>query len=156
MKCFCKYESPIGPLYLGEEDGFLSLLVFSHEDPRLQGYTLGETSVLKQAISELSGYFSGTRQRFEVPLRVQGTDFQKRVWDRLRNIPYGEICSYKEIAVLLQSPKASRAVGLANKRNPISIIIPCHRVVGHSGKLVGYAGGLTAKEFLLELEQQYV
>lgn len=113
MKCFCKYESPIGPLYLGEE-------------------------------------------RFEVPLRVQGTDFQKRVWDRLRNIPYGEICSYKEIAVLLQSPKASRAVGLANKRNPISIIIPCHRVVGHSGKLVGYAGGLTAKEFLLELEQQYV
>lgn len=156
MRYFYKYDSPIGPLYLGEENGSLRLLVFHEEDPRLEGYTARKTPILEQAKRELGEYFAGKRQRFEVPLRVQGTDFQEKVWHKLQAIPYGETRSYKEIAESMRSPGASRAVGLTNKRNPISIIIPCHRVVGHSGKLIGYAGGLDAKEFLLELEQRHV
>ena len=156
MNYVCKYDSPIGPLYLGEEDGHLTHLVFSEADPRLTGYVFGETSLLKQTKQELDEYFAGTRQSFSIPLRAQGTMFQEQVWGKLLEIPYGESRSYKDLAQSMQSPGASRAIGITNSRNPISILIPCHRVIGQSGNLTGYAGGLAAKQFLLELEQKHV
>ncbi|HHT68799.1 MAG TPA: methylated-DNA--[protein]-cysteine S-methyltransferase [Firmicutes bacterium] len=153
---FCQYDSPIAPLWLGEENGRLSLLVFSKDDSRLQGYVDGTTPLLEQAKKQLDEYFSGRRKQFEIPLVLHGTEFQQRVWRELQAIPYGQTHTYKEVAVRVECPKGSRAVGLANNRNPISIIIPCHRVVGQNGKLTGYAGGLDSKQHLLDLEQRYV
>ena len=106
------------------------------------------------AVKELEEYFQGKRKEFTVPCRPEGTDFQKRVWEALTRIPYGETRTYKEIAVEAGNPKASRAVGMANNKNPVPIIIPCHRVIGSDGKLTGYAGGLGVKEFLLNLERE--
>jgi len=111
-----------------------------------------ETAIIRQAINELNEYFSGKRQRFDVPIKLNGTDFHRSVWEALMKIPYGEIVTYKYIAESLGKPKASRAVGQANNRNPIWIIIPCHRVVGANGKLTGYDGGVDMKEKLLKLE----
>jgi methylated-DNA-[protein]-cysteine S-methyltransferase len=104
-------------------------------------------------ILQLNEYFSGSRKSFDLKLNLTGTNFQKKVWEALGNIPYGETKSYKEIAIEVGSPKAFRAVGSANNKNPIPIIIPCHRVIGKNGKLVGFAGGLHLKEKLLQLEQ---
>ena len=103
---------------------------------------------------QLKEYFGGKRKIFDLPLKPEGTEFQLRDWDALRRIPYGETRSYKDIAEEIDCPKGFRAVGMANNKNPIGIIIPCHRVVGANGKLVGYAGGMEKKEFLLELEKQ--
>lgn len=103
---------------------------------------------------ELDEYFAGKRRTFEIPLKVQGTEFQERVWRELQKISYGKTCTYKDIAARVDCPRGSRAVGLANNRNPISIFIPCHRVISGNGKLTGYAGGLDAKRYLLELEQK--
>lgn len=108
--------------------------------------------MLAEARRQLSEYFAGQRQAFSVELDFQGTAFQSRVWQALLTIPFGETRSYKQIAVQIGSPAAVRAVGAANGRNPISIIAPCHRVIGASGKLTGFAGGLAAKDFLLRLE----
>lgn len=155
MEYYCRCNSPIGPLCLGEKDRLLSLLVFSEEDSRLQGYVLNKTPFLEEVERELKEYFAGQRKLFQIPLATKGTDFQQKVWQELQAIPYGETRSYKDVADRIQSPKGSRAVGLANNRNPISIIIPCHRVVGQNGKLTGYAGGLDSKQYLLELEQKY-
>lgn len=104
-------------------------------------------------LKQLNEYFTGERKKFDFPYKVQGTEFQQKVWKALCDIPYGETRSYKEIATIIGNPKASRAVGMANNKNPISIAVPCHRVVGANGKLVGYAGGLEMKKSLLELEQ---
>ncbi|WP_417617795.1 methylated-DNA--[protein]-cysteine S-methyltransferase [Oceanisphaera sp.] len=104
------------------------------------------------ACQQLDEYFAGQRQHFELPLAPQGTDFQQQVWQALQTIPHGEHRSYKDIALQIDNPKAVRAVGLANSRNPISLIIPCHRVIGVNGKLVGYAGGIARKAWLLEHE----
>ena len=101
----------------------------------------------------MNEYFNKEREQFELPLSPQGTEFQLKVWSALREIPYGETCSYKDIAIKLGNEKASRAVGMANNRNPIAIFVPCHRVIGANGKLVGYAGGLDIKEKLLEMEK---
>ena len=109
-------------------------------------------SLLEKAAKELKEYFQGKRREFDLPLSVKGTAFQMKVWRALQEIPYGETRSYGEIAEAIGKPKAARAVGMANNRNPVSIIIPCHRVIGADGKLVGYGGGLDAKEYLLELE----
>ncbi|GAA0783682.1 methylated-DNA--[protein]-cysteine S-methyltransferase [Marinobacterium sediminicola] len=109
--------------------------------------------VLDQAVNELEAYFRGERTTFDIPLAPVGTAFQGKVWDALQAIPYGEVRSYADIAKAIGSPQASRAVGMANNRNPISIIIPCHRVVGTNGSLTGYGGGLETKIRLLELEQ---
>jgi methylated-DNA-[protein]-cysteine S-methyltransferase len=103
--------------------------------------------------SELGEYFAGTRQSFDVPLHARGTEFQRRVWQALREIPYGETASYGETAAAIGAPTASRAVGLANGQNPISIVVPCHRVVGANGSLTGYGGGLEAKQWLLAHER---
>jgi O-6-methylguanine DNA methyltransferase len=111
-----------------------------------------ESNILLETIKQVEEYLSGERRKFSIPLDLQGTEFQKRVWQELLRIPYGKTRSYKEIAELIQNEKALRAVGTANGRNPISLIVPCHRVIGSNGTLTGYAGGLNIKEKLLKLE----
>lgn len=144
------YESPIGPLAVVCTRAGVKSVGFGGGQEKT-----GEESkeMLAWAIRELKEYFEGERKVFTVPCVMEGTDFQKRVWNALTEIPYGEIRSYKEIAVRTGNPKACRAVGMANHRNPIPIIVPCHRVVGTNGKLTGYAGGLEIKEKLLKLER---
>jgi methylated-DNA-[protein]-cysteine S-methyltransferase len=112
--------------------------------------------VMLDTVRELQAYFRGELRSFDVPLEIVGTDFQKRVWNTLRTIPYGQTRSYSEIAAQIGAPRAVRAVGAANGRNPIPIIVPCHRVIGASGSLVGFGGGLPWKRLLLDLEATYV
>ena len=108
--------------------------------------------LLLQAGAELTEYFAGKRREFTVPVSMKGTDFQMQVWQKLREIPYGETYSYGQLAEAIGNPRAARAVGMANNRNPVMIIVPCHRVIGKDGRLVGFGGGLEAKKYLLELE----
>ncbi|MCA9968460.1 MAG: methylated-DNA--[protein]-cysteine S-methyltransferase, partial [Anaerolineales bacterium] len=108
---------------------------------------------LKDAVRQLKAYFAGKRTQFDLPLAPEGTDFQRRVWNALQTIPYGQTASYGTIARTIGNAAASRAVGMANGRNPIAIIIPCHRIIGSNGKLVGFGGGLPIKQTLLSLEQ---
>ena len=138
-------DSPIGLLTLAGTSSALTSLFFGKMD----------TELLLQAVSELREYFAGRRKEFDIPLGLTGTEFQKKVWYALGEIPYGETRSYGEIARAMGSPRAVRAVGLANHKNPIPILIPCHRVIGSDGTMVGYGGGLDTKKFLLELEQKY-
>lgn len=149
--------SPVGELTLVADDRGLAAILWEDDRPdRVRLGALREQAdhpVLLETERQLGEYFAGTRRTFDVPLSFAGTDFQKRVWAALLAIPFGETRSYGEIAHQLGTPGASRAVGAANGRNPISIIAPCHRVVGSTGKLTGFAGGLEAKAFLLELEQ---
>jgi methylated-DNA-[protein]-cysteine S-methyltransferase len=123
-----------------------------HLDRPPEGGRSVDNPVLKEATGQLRAYFSGRLREFRLPLDYQGTDFQKRVWRQLETIPYGETRSYAQIAAAIGSPRAVRAVGAANGANPIAIIVPCHRVIGSAGKLVGYGGGLPLKQRLLELE----
>ena len=147
--------SLIGPLSLVEENGALVAVWWNFELPRdAAPLALPATPLLRQAAAELTAYFAGQLRQFTVPLAPKGTPFQQKVWAALREIPYGETRSYKEIAAMVGNEKACRAVGMANNRNPLPIFIPCHRVVGANGKLVGYAGGLDVKTFLLELEKE--
>ena len=141
------FQSPIGPLYIAEQEGTITHLVFSP----LPGEQ-GTSPLLDACIQQLTAYFNGSLQQFDLPLAPKGTPFQKRVWQALQTIPYGETWSYKALAEAAESPRGFRAVGLANNKNPISILIPCHRVVGISGNLTGYGGGLDKKAFLLALE----
>lgn len=152
---FTKMDSPVGVLTLVADDA--ALLAVLWEDDKPGRVKLGEmderrNDVLEKAVRELGEYFSGKRREFSVPLRFSGTDFQKRVWNALLEIPYGETRSYAWIAERVESPKAVRAVGASNGRNPLSIIAPCHRVVGKDGMLTGFAGGLDVKAKLLEME----
>jgi len=154
MKSVFFYDYPvIGTIGIAEEGGALSRLFFAREQS-LPGFTPAETPLLKAAAAQLSEYFAGKRRDFSLPLAPRGTDFQTSVWNALLTIPYGQTRSYQTIAALTGHPKASRAVGLANNRNPIAIIIPCHRVIGKNGSLTGYGGGLPAKQFLLDLERR--
>ncbi len=147
--------SPIGPLTLEEENGALTAVRFNSDLPRdAAPFSLPSTPLLRQAAAELREYFAGQRRAFTVPLAPRGTPFQQKVWSALQAIPYGETRAYKDIAAMVGNEKACRAVGMANNRNPLPIIIPCHRVVGSSGKLVGYAGGLDVKMYLLGLEKE--
>ena len=149
--------SPVGELTLVADERGLAAILWENDKPdRVRLGTLNEKPdhpVLVETERQLGEYFAGERRSFDVPLSFAGTDFQKRVWAALLAIPFGETRSYGEIADQLGAPGASRAVGAANGRNPISIIAPCHRVVGSNGKLTGFAGGLEAKAFLLDLEQ---
>lgn len=156
MKSVWRYEFPIGSVWIAAEDEAITHLVFTESDPRLAMCVATKTPLIEEAARQLHEYFSGARHTFELALSIQGTDFQESVWAALQTIPYGETRTYKQIATQIGNPKASRAVGLANNRNPISIIIPCHRVVGQNGALTGYAGGLTAKKYLLKLEANHV
>ena len=112
------------------------------------------TPLIKVAKNQLDEYFNGKRKEFDFPMHMKGTQFQVKVWEALRTIPYGKTCSYKEVAIKIGNPKASRAVGMANNKNPLLIVVPCHRVIGANGSLVGYACGLHVKENLLQLEGQ--
>jgi len=150
MKIFTTIVSPIGILAIAADGEYLTNLVFGSCVPDAKE---GSSTILNNAISQLNEYFAGTRKSFDLPLKFSGTEFQKLVWRELQNIPYGKTISYKELAEKTGNIKACRAVGMANNKNPIPIIIPCHRVIGASGKLTGYAGGLEVKKFLLELEQ---
>lgn len=145
------YHSPIGTLVLGEEDGFLTRVSF-HEKIKTP-FVVEKTPLLEETEKQLMEFFQGERTTFILPLNPRGTAFQKKVWQALEAIPYGETVTYGEIARRIENPKASRAVGMSNNKNPIAIIIPCHRVIGSNGKLVGYGGGLDKKVFLLELEK---
>lgn len=142
--------SPIGKLGIVEDGTGICAVLFESQPPA--DIPEGESGLLSEAAGQLREYFEGKRQVFDLPLSVQGTEFQKTVWKALLEIPYGETRSYGQIASAIGNPKASRAVGMANNRNPLAILIPCHRVVGANGKLVGYGGGLDKKTFLLELE----
>ncbi|AFJ59140.1 methylated-DNA--[protein]-cysteine S-methyltransferase [Pseudomonas fluorescens] len=150
--------SPVGELTLVARDGKLSAILWEVE--RANRVRLGElieandSPVLRETERQLKEYFAGTRNQFELELDFAGTDFQKQVWQALLTIPFGETRSYSQIAEQIGNPKAVRAVGAANGRNPISIIAPCHRVVGASGGLTGFAGGLEAKQYLLTLEDR--
>lgn len=118
------------------------------------GLIVAETALIKEAAKQLKEYLAGNRRVFDIPLALEGTSFQKAVWKALTDIPYGETRSYREIAESIGRPKACRAVGMANNKNPAAIFVPCHRVIGSDGKLVGYAGGMDIKRKLLALEKQ--
>ena len=150
MKRFVVVQSPVGDLTLTEENGALTGLYFGRRF--LEGEE-GLTALLERASRQLEEYFAGKRKQFDLPLSLRGTEFQRQVWAALRDIPYGETRSYGQIAQAVGRSKAVRAVGMANHRNPISIIVPCHRVVGADGSLTGYGGGLENKKFLLALER---
>ena len=150
MNCFYKYITIIGPLFILENNG--SIVGISNKVEGWQGINK-ETEVIKETYRQLSEYFAGKRDSFDIPIKTQGTDFQEKVWNALKQIPYGETRSYKDIAIAIGKPKAMRAVGMANNRNPIMIVIPCHRVIGANGQLIGYGGGLDVKEKLLTLEK---
>ncbi|MFV8163151.1 methylated-DNA--[protein]-cysteine S-methyltransferase [Mycobacterium sp. 134] len=147
-------ESPVGLLTLAGRDGKLMHLrmVDQTYEPSREGWEADDTA-FSDAADQLSAYFAGERTEFDLELDMVGTQFQRRVWEALQTIPYGETCSYGEIARQIGSPSASRAVGLANGHNPIGIIVPCHRVIGANGSLTGYGGGLDRKRALLELER---
>lgn len=145
-------QSPLGPLTLVEEDGALVQLAFD-------GYTVLESEevdspLLREAERQLASYFAGQLQVFFLPLCTRGTPFQEKVWCALQKIPYGETRTYGELAAMIGQPTAARAVGGANHRNPLAIIIPCHRVVAAHGGLGGYGGGLDKKQWLLALEEK--
>lgn len=149
------YETPIGKIGISENGTAITDLFFHGEEFLIKGEEK-ETDLLREAGQQLKEYFSGKRKEFDLPLAPEGTDFQKKVWKALRGIPYGETKSYGEIAKNIGNAKAARAVGMANNRNPIAIVIPCHRVIGANGSLVGYAGGLKIKEYLLTMEKKNV
>ena len=147
---YAMMDTPVGPLTLASTDKGLSSLNF--------GTTIPPDGIVDEPanrtfIQQLSEYFDGTRTHFDLPLDVQGTPFQMAVWCALMNIPFGQTRSYGEIAKSIGKPGAARAVGMANHENPIAVVIPCHRVVGHDGSLTGYAGGLHLKRQLLSIEQ---
>lgn len=157
---FKKMASPVGELTLVASEKGLIAVLWENDDPaRVEIGNWQENPknpYLRDAEKQLSEYFSGKRKEFSVKLDMNGTEFQKKVWAGLCTIPFGETRSYGELAKQIRKPTASRAVGAANGRNPLSIIVPCHRVIGASGKLTGFAGGLPVKEKLLKLEQAAV
>ncbi len=153
MRSVMRLETPVGAIWLSEEDGALSALRLPGE-----GAPEGEmrqTPLLREAAAQLGDYFAGRRARFDLPLAPRGTAFERAVWAALLEIPAGETATYGGVARAVGRPKAARAVGAANHKNPLPILIPCHRVIGAGGKMVGYGGGLPLKEALLGLEARH-
>jgi len=145
-------DSPVGPLVLTSDGTALTGVLFGAElDPT---WSTEPCAVLDRAAAQLDEYFAGERTEFDLPLEPAGTPFQRSTWLALREIPYAETINYGQLALRVGNPKASRAVGLANGRNPISIVVPCHRVIGADGSLTGYGGGLDRKRLLLDLERR--
>ncbi len=178
MKNIFLYNTKVGILGIAEENHYITNVFFQSQIHELkhapvtveavnkivnakgividgESYSIQETKPLREASSQLQQYFSGSQKGFELPLAPQGTAFMKSIWECLMRIPYGETRSYKEIAQASGNIKASRAVGMANNRNPLPFFIPCHRVIGSDGKLIGYRGGLEIKKKLLELEKKH-
>ena len=146
------HQTAIGRIGIAEENGFITNLYFENKTIP-PTHELSETELIKEAFRQLDAYLAGELKEFYLPLAACGTEFMRRTWSALCDIPYGETASYKDIAVKIGNPKAVRAVGMANNRNPIPIFIPCHRVIGANGRLVGYGGGLDIKTRLLEIEK---
>ncbi len=151
MKNIFFYKTVLGNIGIADNGSAITNLYFNR-DSVAEDMILIETDLIKKAFTQLEEYFCKNRKHFEIPLEPYGTEFMKSVWNELQDIPYGRTCTYGDIAEKIGNPKASRAVGLANNKNPIPIFIPCHRVIGKNGKLVGYSGGLDIKEKLLYLE----
>ena len=149
QKCSYSYDFSIGKIYIAEGDGSITDVGFRP----VPGAIEKETPLIWETVRMLREYFDGKRKSFDLPLRPSGTEFQIKAWNALLSIPYGQTRSYKEQAEAIGNPKACRAVGNANGKNPISIIIPCHRVIGSNGSLVGFGGGLDVKRMLLDLEK---
>ena len=149
-------ETPIGPLTITATKKAVTAIRFGTQVPEGSTPCTGAeaTPLLRKAAEEIGDYFAGSRRKFTLPLAPEGTPFQQKVWEALRTIPYGETRTYKQIAIQIGHNQSFRAVGMASNRNPIAIVIPCHRVIGYDGKLTGYAGGLDIKEQLLELERR--
>lgn len=143
----CVLPSPVGGLLLSQEGDALTRIDWIDQAPLPPS-----TPLLRCAVQQLNAYFAGQLTQFDLPLSPEGTAFQRAVWAQLCQIPYGQTCTYGEIAARMGRPRAARAVGMANHRNPLPILIPCHRVIGASGELTGYAGGLEKKQTLLALE----
>lgn len=147
----CYYQTKIGRIKIAQEgDAIVEINVTDSEKESEK-----ETPLIKKTIKEIEEYFEGKRKFFDIPISIKGTEFQEKVWKALLKIPYGETKSYEDVAKMIGCPKGARAVGMANHNNKIIIIIPCHRVIGKNGKLVGYAGGLPVKEKLLQIESNY-
>ena len=149
-KYYGYYNSPIGILEIITSDNALISAMFIEEVKE----STGESPILKEAIKQFDEYFKGTRKEFDIKCETYGTEFRKKVWQALMGIPYGVTLSYKEMAIKIGNEKATRAVGNANSKNIISIIIPCHRVIGSDKSLTGYAGGLNRKKWLLDHEKE--
>lgn len=148
-------DSPVDPLLLAADEHGLRLIEFNtprHPMAQIADWREGDNAILQAARMQLEEYFAGTRTSFELPLAPHGTVFQKEVWHALADIPYGQTISYAQLAQRVGKPSAMRAVGAANGRNPLPIVLPCHRVIGADGSLTGFGGGLPTKQFLLELE----
>ena len=150
MKSIYYYNTIIGELGIVSDEHYIYEIIFGKRD-----YVVYETKLMKECYKQLEEYFDGNRKTFDLPLFLEGTEFQKRVWQVLLKIPYGKTVSYKDIAIFLGNKNMTRAVGNANNKNKIAIVIPWHRVIGSNGKLVGYAGGLDSKCKLLELEKKH-
>jgi methylated-DNA-[protein]-cysteine S-methyltransferase len=152
------HDSPIGGLTLVAGEAGLRAVLWPADDearvPSVAGARSGRHAVLDTTMAQLDEYFAGRRREFDLPLDPVGTEFQRSAWNVLRTIPYGATMSYGEQAAALGDAKKARAVGSANGRNPLSIVVPCHRVIGTSGKLTGFAGGIEAKRYLLEMERR--
>lgn len=151
MKVFY-YNSIIGKIGIVEQHGYVEKILFENQ---IINAVEDETQVIKNAYKQLNEYFLGERCFFNIPVKLRGTEFQKKVWSELLKIPYGQTVSYKDIAIRIGNEKATRAVGSANNRNPLPIIVPCHRVIGKNGKLIGYSGGTELKQKLLNAEQKF-
>lgn len=147
------YTLPIGRILIEDDGCFITRLTLADENSKGSGE---KSELSKTAYMQLEQYFNGQRKTFDLPLKPKGTEFQKSVWNALRQIPYGQTCSYAQIAEAVNNPKACRAVGTANSKNPILILIPCHRVIGKNGSLTGFAAGLNVKEYLLNLEKHFL
>lgn len=158
MKHYCYHQSPIGRLMLIGSSGELEVLLFPSQEQEQEGVMNAsfeyDEKPFETVSEQLNEYFAGKRQHFSLQLAPRGTVFQQRVWQELRKIPYGQTLSYGEVAARLGNPKGGRAVGMANGKNPIPIIVPCHRVIGKDGSLTGFGGGLAIKQRLLDLEKQ--
>lgn len=151
MKNSYIYKTPIGKIKISDNGKAIIEITTKLEFEKES--SIKETQLIKKAYNQLEEYFAGKRKEFDLPLEFTGTEFQVKVWNALLTIPYGETRSYKQIAEQIKCPKGARAVGMANNKNEIMIVVPCHRVIGYAGKLVGYAGGLGVKEALLKLEK---
>jgi methylated-DNA-[protein]-cysteine S-methyltransferase len=151
---YCYLDTSVGCLLLAGTDDALHFIGFQNGAPAepQPGWTPSSQGVVAEASRQLKEYFAGKRQDFDLPLQPEGTEFQKTVWRHLCEIPYGQTISYGELAKRVGNPKASRAVGAANGRNPLPIVVPCHRVIGASGRMTGFGGGIPVKEALLALE----
>lgn len=148
-------DSPVGPLLLVADADAMRVIEFDnprHPYPRSDAWRPGDNAVMRNAARQLAEYFDGRRRQFDLPLSPQGTAFQQQVWNTLAGIPYGRTISYAELARRVGKPTAMRAVGAANGRNPLPIVLPCHRVIGADGSLTGFGGGLPTKQYLLTLE----